>query len=140
MEIQEDEIARLRKRLREDPRSLAFVPLAELLRKAGRGGEALSVIRVGLRQRPEHAAARVVLARLHLDAGARALAVSVLEEVVEHDLENLAAGALLAELWVDEGRLREARALIDRLARANPGDTTLAGLMRRANPPPRPLH
>ncbi len=140
MDVNEEEIARLRKRLRDDPRSLAFVPLAELLRKSGRGAEALSVVRTGLRQRPEHAAARVVLARLHLDAGARALAMSVLEEVVEHDLENLAAGALLAELWVDEGRLREARGLIDRLARANPGDTTLAALMRRANPPPRPLH
>jgi len=140
VESQDDEIARLRKRLRDDPRSLAFVPLAELLRKAGRGGEALLTIRVGLRQHPEHAAARVVLARLHLDAGARALAVSVLEEVAEHDHENLAAGTLLAELWVDEGRLREARALIDRLAHRNPGDSNLSGLMRRANPPPRPLH
>ena len=116
MDVSEQEISRLRGRLREDPRSLAFVPLAEALRRRGRSAEALAIVRAGLRHRPDHVAARVVLARLHLDAGARTLALGVLEEVVKADQENVAAGALLGELWIAEGRLREARELLQRLA------------------------
>lgn len=140
MDVSDEEIARLRKRLRDDPRSLAFVPLAEALRRTGRSAEALSIVRAGLRHRPEHPAARVVLARLHLDAGARTLAQGVLHDVVRADPQNVAAGALLAELWIADGRLREAKELVQRLADDNPGDPTFPALLERASPTLRPLH
>lgn len=124
----EDEIARLRRRLRDDPRSTAFVALAEALRKVERPAEALAVLRNGFRHHPEHGPGRVVLARVHLDLGNRALALGVLEEVVQHDQNNLAAMALLARMLVEDGRARDARPLVERLEMA--GDPSAAELAR----------
>jgi tetratricopeptide (TPR) repeat protein len=136
----DEEIARLRRRLKDDPRSLAFVPLADLLRRAGKAAEALAVVRGGLRHHPEHVPARVVLARLHLESGQRPLAVAVLEESVEIDRENVAAGSLLAELMLMDGRIAEARALLERLLASSPLDAALLMLKSRATPQPRALH
>ncbi len=126
--------------MREDARSLAFVPLAELLRREGQRSEALAVIRAGLRHHPEHGPARVVLARIHLGSGNRALALGVVEEVVQLDPENVAAGAMLAGLLVEDGRLREAEALLERLRLSSPADPVVQALLARARPPVRRLH
>ena len=134
------DLAQLRKRVKDDPRSLAFVPLADALRRAGHRAEAMSVIRNGLRHHPDHATARVVLARLHLEAGNRGLAVAMLEEVVLSAPENAAAGSLLAELLVEDGRIREAAALIDRLRIVSPHDPVIQALSLRARPPTKALH
>lgn len=122
------EIARLQRRVREDSRSTAFVALADALRKAGRGPEALQVLREGLRVHPDHPSARVVLARLHVDQGNAPLAIGVLAEVVQSDLENLTALSLLARLYVEAGRLKDARPLIERLRAANHPDADLREL------------
>lgn len=125
MALNEAEIARLQRRVREDPRSTAFVGLADALRRSGKGSEALQVLREGLRTHPDHPSARVVLARLHLDQGNAPLAIGVLSEVVQADPENLAALSLLARLYVDTGRLKDARPLIERLRNANHPDAGL---------------
>ena len=124
----EDEIARLRRRLRDDPRSTAFVALAEALRRQERAPEALAVLRNGFRHHPDHGPGRVVLARVHLDLGNRALALGVIEEVVQHDPNNLAALAMLARMLVEDGRARDARPLVERLEMA--GDPSAAELAR----------
>lgn len=126
--------------MRHDARSLAFVPLAELLRREGQRGEALSVIRSGLRHHPEHSPARVVLARIHLESGSRALAMGVLEEVVQTDPENVAAGAMLAGLLVEDGRFREAESILERLRLNAPADPVVQALLSRARPPSKTLH
>ena len=53
----------LRRRVRENPASIAFAPLAESLRLAGRQKEAVGICRAGLSIYPEYLAARVTLAR-----------------------------------------------------------------------------
>ncbi len=111
----EAEIERLYRRVREEPRSTAFVGLGDALRRAGRLSEGLQVLREGFRVHPDHPAARVVLARIHLEMGNRPLATEVLEEVVRGDAENLAAASLLARIYVDDGRPMDARPLIERL-------------------------
>jgi len=111
-----DEIERLARRVRDEPRSTVFVALAEALRRAGRHVEGLQVLREGFRHHPDHAPGRVVMARIHLDLGRRAVGMAVLEEVTRSDPANVAAGATLARLLVEEGRLTEAAALVDRLA------------------------
>ncbi len=137
----EAEIARLTRRLRDDPRSTAFVALADALRREGRFGEGLQVLREGFRVHADHPPARVVLGRIHLEMGHRALAAEVLAEVVQGDPENLAAASLLARIFVEDGRMGEARPLIERLRMANHPDGALRELvpasMPAAEPPPR---
>lgn len=137
----EAEIARLTRRLRDDPRSTAFVALADTLRREGRFGEGLQVLREGFRVHADHAPARVVLGRIHLEMGHRALASEVLSEVVQADPENLAAASLLARILVEDGRMGEARPLIDRLRMANHPDGALRALVPASvpewEPPPR---
>jgi tetratricopeptide (TPR) repeat protein len=139
--VAEAEIARLARRLRDDPRSTAFVALADALRREGRFGEGLQVLREGFRVHADHPPARVVLGRIHLEMGHRALASEVLAEVVQGDPENLAAASLLARIFVEDGRMGEARPLIERLRMANHPDGALRELvpasMPAAEPPPR---
>jgi predicted Zn-dependent protease len=56
-------IDELRRRIREDPASIAFAQLGEELRRAGRYAEAVEICRVGLTTYPTYVAARVSLAR-----------------------------------------------------------------------------
>lgn len=133
MAVDDGEIQRLRDRLAADPRSLAFVPLAQLLRRAGRVAEAWEVVREGLRVHPEHPPARVVLAQLHLDAGQPRLAHVLLEEVVAVDPENVAARSMLVALLVEEGRTREAEALLG--AAGEPLSVPVAHPMPRTGDP-----
>lgn len=116
------EIERLSRRVAEDPRSTAFVALAEALRRAGRHVEGLQVLREGFRVHADHAPGRVVLARIHLDLGRRAVAMSVLEEVVRADVGNVAAGATLARLLLEEGRVADATPIVERLQQAAGSD------------------
>lgn len=116
------DLERLREKLREDPRSLAFVPLADGLRREARFEAAMEVLREGLRHHPEHAPARVVLARLHLDAGRRRSAQAVLEEVARADPENVTAGVLYARMLIEEGRQRDALAVLERIGGPEVGE------------------
>lgn len=134
------EIAALADRLRSDPRSLAFVRLADLLRRAGRQSEALQVVRKGLKHHPEHVSALVVLARVHLESGQRALALAVLEDCAGLDPDNAAAGTLLAELRMGDGRGGEARTILQRLLSSTPGDPELQRLWAKATPQPAAVH
>lgn len=134
------EISELRRRLRDDPRSLVFVRLAEALRKAGERTQAMSVLRAGLRHHPDLPTARVVLARLHLESGARALALAILEEVAAADPENVAAGTMLAGLLVEDGRLREAATLLDHLRLTAGHDPVVQSLALMTLPEKKRLH
>ena len=122
----DDEIARLSRRVRDDPRSTAFVGLADALRRAGRLPDALQALRTGFRAHPDHPAGRVVLARVHVEAGQAPLAMDVLAEVVRGHPENLGATSLLARLYVDAGRGAEAAPLVERLRVAGHPDAPRA--------------
>lgn len=113
---------------------MAFVALAEALRRRGRHEEALGVLREGARHHPEHSAARVVLARIHLDRGQRPLAEELLAEVVRTDPENLAANGLLALLYTEEGREVEAAPLLERLRMHNALEASLAEALEQRSP------
>lgn len=64
-----DEIRRLSDELARDPSSLAFLPLADALRRAGQLDVALRVALRGLDRHPYVADAHDVLARIHADRG-----------------------------------------------------------------------
>lgn len=126
------EIEALSTRVREAPGSLAFVALADALRRYGRHAEGLRVLREGFRAHPDLPAARVVLARIHLDMGNRALAEEVLSEVVAAQPDDLPVAAQLARLYVEDGRLADARPLLERLRAAGHTDAALPELSAAA--------
>lgn len=136
----DEELKALAERVRTAPRSLAFVPYADLLRRAGRVAEAFQVIRAGLKYHPEHVTALVVLARIHLENGQRALALAVLGDCLRLDPENVAAGSLMVELMLGDGRIEPARMLLERLLSSVPGDKELRRLSQLASPPPAAVH
>jgi tetratricopeptide (TPR) repeat protein len=88
----------LRRRVEEDPASIAFAQLAEELRRAGRYREAISVSRAGLTKHREYLSARVTLGRALIEVNDLDAAQAELERVLRGAPENLAAIRGLAEI------------------------------------------
>src|SRR5215831_2942044 len=87
----------LRRRVQQDPASIAFAQLAEEYRRAGRFDDAIAVCRAGLAQHDGYVSARVTLGRALLQAGHFDDARRELERVLAVAPENLAAIRGLAE-------------------------------------------
>ena len=96
-------IQELRRRIQQDPASLAFAPLAEELRRAGRLGEAVETCRTGLALHTEYATARATLGRALLDQGALDDALAELTTVLAAAPEHLAALKGIAEIHARRG-------------------------------------
>ena len=88
----------LKRRVRSDPDSLAFAPLAEEYRRLGQFEEAISVCEAGLSRHPAYLSARVTLGRSLLEAGRLADSRRELSTVLESAPENLAATKALEEI------------------------------------------
>jgi tetratricopeptide (TPR) repeat protein len=101
-------IQELRRRVRQDPATLAFAPLAEELRRSGQTGEAIRVCEAGLAIHPEYHSARVTLGRALLDAGQFEHAFLELTTVLGVAPENLTALRGVAEIHERRGELEDA--------------------------------
>lgn len=88
----------LRRRVRKDPSSLAFAPLAEEYRRLGLWHDAAETCRAGLKFHPEYLSARVTLGRALLELGHTDDAQRELEWVRQRAPENLAAARALSDL------------------------------------------
>jgi len=116
-------IDELRRRVQNDPASIAFAQLAEEYRRAGQTDEAVRVCREGLVRHPGYLSARVTLGRALLDLGELAEARGEFEFVVAEAPENLAAVRGLAEIFHRDGQTAEALSYYQRalaLARHDP--------------------
>lgn len=98
----------LRRRLQQDPASIAFAQLAEEHRRAGEYAEAIRVCREGLARHPTYASARVTLARALVATGELDAAEAEFETARSDAPDNLAAVRDLAGLQARRGRMREA--------------------------------
>jgi predicted Zn-dependent protease len=101
-------IQELRRRVQQDPATLAFAPLAEELRRAGQTAEAIKVCRAGLALHPEYLSARATLGRALLEAGDLGSALIELTTVLGGAPENLTALRGVAEIHERRGDLGEA--------------------------------
>lgn len=101
-------IDELRRRVQNDPASIAFAQLAEEYRRAGQTDEAVRICREGLTRHPGYLSARVTLGRALLDLGQLAEARGEFEFVVAEAPENLAAVRGLAEISHREGQTADA--------------------------------
>jgi tetratricopeptide (TPR) repeat protein len=99
----------LRRRVANDPASVAFAQLAEEYRRTGNCEEAVRVCRTGLAQHPNMFSARVTLGRALLELQQFDAAKAELEIVVDATPNNLAATRALAEIHQRRGEFDDAR-------------------------------
>ncbi len=95
----------LRRRVQQDPASIAFAPLAEELRRAGDNFEAVRVCLAGLEHHPAFLSARVTLGRALAALDQFQEARTEFEYVLRVAPDNLLASRSLAEL---EARMQQA--------------------------------
>src|SRR3954453_4016156 len=128
----------VRRRVQQDPSSIAFAQLAEEYRRSGQVQESVDVCRAGLAIHPGYLSARVTLGRALLDLQELDAGQQELERVLKSAPENLAAIRGLAEIHHRRGSLTEAlaqyRAALA-LARNDPDlEQTVAALAAQVEP------
>jgi tetratricopeptide (TPR) repeat protein len=101
-------IEELRRRVQNDPASIAFAALAEEYRKAGRFDQAIATCLAGLQRHPAYLSAHVTLGRAFIEVGRYDDAREELEHVLRLAPENLAAIRGLAEIHHRRGELARA--------------------------------
>lgn len=101
-------IEELRFRIKTDPKSRLFFPLAEELRKVDQLGEAEQVLRLGLGNHPTYLSAWVSLGRVLREANKPQDAVDALTKALQLDPGNVVAARLLADSYLDLGERLEA--------------------------------
>ncbi len=121
-------IRRYEERLAKDPTSLAFAPLADLYRKAGRNRDAITLCRDGLRRYPHYTTARLILAKAYLSDGDQEGALGELNQVVAQSPNDLQAHRLLADLYRRRGDLDRAARHLERVVTLDPADREAARL------------
>jgi tetratricopeptide (TPR) repeat protein len=97
----------LRRRVQQDPASIAFAALADEYRRAGRFHDAVETCRAGLTRHPSYLSARVTLGRALLEIGEFDQAEAELQTVLRAAPENLAAIRALADIHHRRGDVAE---------------------------------
>lgn len=132
-------IEELRSRLKSDPKSRLFFPLAEELRKAGNCTEAEQVLRAGLTTYPTYLGAWVSLGRVLRDQKNDAAAVDALNTALQLDPGNVVAARLLGDAYLALGEKVEAIKKYKLVHALMPSDDELRGtieqLDREIHPP-----
>lgn len=117
-----DVVRRLSDELAQDPASLAFLELGELLRQQGERDLALKVALRGLERHPHHPDAHDLLARIFVDAGELEKAYDEWDMVVRLNEAHAGAHQGLGYVRFQQGRLHEAEAHLSRAAVLDPHD------------------
>jgi tetratricopeptide (TPR) repeat protein len=98
----------LRRRVQQDPTSIAFAQLAEECRRAGEYQEAVDVCHAGLAVHPGYTSARVTLGRALLQLNRLDDAKAELRSVLAAAPDNLTAIRGLAQIYERQGALADA--------------------------------
>ena len=124
-------IEELRFRLKADPKSRLFYPLAEELRKAGQFAESEQVLRGGLASHPTYLSAWVSLGRVLRDQKKDAEAAEALAKALQLDPGNVVAARLLGDSYLSLGDKLEAIKKYKLVQALLPGDEQLAETVQR---------
>ncbi len=124
-------IEELRGRLKADPKSRLFYPLAEELRKISQFTEAESVLRGGLSSHPTYLSAWVSLGRVLRDQKKNSDALEPLNKALQLDPGNVVAARLLADAYLDLGEKVEAIKKYKLVYALLPSDDTLEGTIEK---------
>jgi tetratricopeptide (TPR) repeat protein len=126
-----EEIEKLKERLKKDPSSKLFVPLAEEYRMAGMYDEAIEVLIKGLEKHPNYTSARVALGKIYLEKGEIEKARDEFEKVVEIIPDNLYAHKKLAEIYKDIGNIQKALLHYEKVVELNPLDEETLNILKQ---------
>ncbi len=122
------EIDRLATQLATNPRSKAFLPLAEEYCKAGMWEEAVGVLEDGLKYYPGFITAMVVLGRAYDQLNQPTKARAVLEGAVKLSPDNLRAHRTLIKIYAAQGLTEEALKSCHVILAMNPRDEEVLSL------------
>ena len=136
-------IEELRARIKTDPKSRLFFPLAEELRKMGALDEAEQALRAGLEQHPTYLSAWVSLGRVLRERGNSQGVIDVLTKALQIDPGNVVAARILADTYLETGQKVEAIKKYKLVHALLPQDQDVDALIEKLdaelNPPaPRP--
>lgn len=115
-------IEELRFKIKTDPKSRHFFPLAEELRKVGQLDEAEKILREGVEKHPAYLSGWISLGRLLKDTGKLREAVEVFQKGMTIDPGNLVAARLSAECYLALGEKVEAIKKFKLVNALMPGD------------------
>lgn len=116
------QLEKLEKKLKKNPQSRLFFPLAEAYRNDGDYEKAIEIYRQGLANHPNYVSARVSLGRALLELGKNDEALAELEQVVDSVPENLMAHKLVAEIYYSKGDFGPAQEQFEAVLLLNPDD------------------
>ena len=129
------EIKRYEERLKSDPASYCFAPLAEVYLRAGLLDDALAVSRAGVARYPGYVAGQMALARACHQKGLVDECRRALEAVASAVPDHAEAQRLLARLYAESGQVQAACQALQTLLDFCPGEETarveLESLQRR---------
>jgi len=103
-----EDIEKLKEKVKKDPNSKLFVPLAEEYRKTGMLDEAISVLMTGITCQPGYTSARVSLGKIYLEKKMAPAAKEEFAKVISAIPDNLFAHKKLAEIYRDSGEKERA--------------------------------
>ncbi len=121
-----DEIRILSDELARDPASMAFIALAEALRRRGQIDLALKVALRGLERHPHNADAHDLLARVAVDRGDLQRAFDEWDMVLRLAPAHIGARKGMGFVCFQQGRIEEAERYLGEAASADPDDQTIA--------------
>ncbi|MEX2582647.1 MAG: tetratricopeptide repeat protein [Gemmatimonadota bacterium] len=104
-----EELETLERKHAENPEGRYFVPLANVYRRKGELGRAMSLLREGLAKHPDYLSAHIVLGRCLADQGEAGAAEAEFRHVLSLDPQNLIALRTLGEISIAQGNANEAR-------------------------------
>src|SRR5262245_19832404 len=142
-QAQSPKIEELRFRLKTDPKSRLFYPLAEELRKVGSFDEGERVLRAGLEHHPTYLSAWVSLGRVLREQRKDGDAAEALKKALQLDPGNVVAARLLADAYLALGDKVEAIKKYKLVHALLPADQDLEALIERLDRevnPPFPVH
>ena len=122
----------LRQRLSEDPRSLAFVSLAEELNRVGEHAEAATVAQRGLLTHPDSVAGRLALAVAEAEQDHVKEALEQIKRALIIDQENPKALALMGRILLKRGLAKRAVQFLSHAVKLAPADTSYGQLLQEA--------
>ncbi|MET0397556.1 MAG: tetratricopeptide repeat protein [Longimicrobiaceae bacterium] len=134
-----------------DPGTLAFLPLAEAYRQAGRRDAALRLCLRGLERNPTNVEAHYLLGLLYREGGEPVKAFDEWDMALSLDPEHAGARREIGLISAERGEWGSALRHLERTAAANPADEDVRDALARAraqagepaaapapSPPPRP--
>lgn len=124
-------IEELRLRLKADPKSRIFYPLAEELRKVSQFAEAEQVLRTGLANHATYLSAWVSLGRVLRELGRNDEAVEALSKALQLDPGNVVAARNLADAYLALGEKVEAIKKYKLVHALLPSDQDLEAIIER---------